>query len=160
MPNFNKVFLMGNLTRDPELRVTPKGTPVCQFGLAVNRVFRTDSGENQEETTFVDVEAWGRQAETISKYVSKGKPLFVEGRLKLDSWESKAGEKRSKIKVGLENLQLISSRGEGGTPSQRPEAHAPQERAAPAASTPAASTPAASTPAAPAADDIEEDVPF
>ncbi|MBT6381672.1 MAG: single-stranded DNA-binding protein, partial [Opitutales bacterium] len=107
MPNFNKVFLMGNLTRDPELRATPSGTAVCQFGLAVNRVYNNSNGERQEETTFVDVEAWGRQAETVSKYVSKGHPLFVEGRLKLDSWENKEGEKRSKMKVVLENMQLI-----------------------------------------------------
>ena len=94
MPNFNKVYLMGNLTRDPELRATPSGTPVCQFGLAVNRIYNNSNGERQEETTFVDIEAWGRQAETISKYVGKGNPLFVEGRLKLDSWESKEGEKQ------------------------------------------------------------------
>ncbi|HCR28495.1 MAG TPA: single-stranded DNA-binding protein, partial [Opitutae bacterium] len=97
MPNFNKVYLMGNLTRDPELRTTPSGTPVCQFSMAVNRIYNNSNGERQEETTFVDIEAWGRQAETISKYVSKGNPLFIEGRLKLDTWENKEGEKRSKM---------------------------------------------------------------
>lgn len=145
MPNFNKVFLMGNLTRDPELRATPSGTAVCQFGLAVNRVYNSSNGERQEETTFVDVEAWGRQAETVSKYVTKGNPLFVEGRLKLDSWENKEGEKRSKMKVVLENMQLISQRGESGN------------------FTPPASAPQAATPAAAPAkqsEDIEEDVPF
>ena len=147
MPNFNKVLLMGNLTRDPELRVTPKGTSVCQFGLAVNRVFRLEGGDSQEETTFVDIEAWGRQAETISKYVTKGNPLFVEGRLKLDTWENKEGEKRSKMKVVLENMQLISGRsggGEGGYSSQSSE---PQPRAA------APKPPQQS-------ENIEEDVPF
>lgn len=155
MPNFNKVFLMGNLTRDPELRATPSGTAVCQFGLAVNRVYNNANGERKEETTFVEVEAWGRQAETISKYVSKGKPLFVEGRLKLDSWETKEGEKRSKMKVVLENMQLISQRsegeGEGGgggeSYSQSQAAAVPQERS---------SSPAPAR----KSEDIEEDVPF
>lgn len=144
MPNFNKVYLMGNLTRDPELRTTPSGTPVCQFGMAVNRIYNNSNGERQEETTFVDIEAWGRQAETISKYVNKGNPLFVEGRLKLDTWENNEGEKRSKMKVVLENMQLISQRGEGGgfasgsVPEARPSSSAPSQKS----------------------EDIEEDVPF
>ena len=149
MPNFNKVLLMGNLTRDPELRVTPKGTSVCQFGMAVNRVFRGENGETQEETTFVDVEAWGRQAEVISKYVTKGNPLFVEGRLKFDSWESKTGEKRSKLKVVVENMQLMGGRGGEGQPgggrSASFEDSAPPQRS---------QSPAVHN------DDIEEDVPF
>ena len=116
MPSFNKVILLGNLTRDPELRVTPKGTAICQLGLAVNRQFKDESGATRDETTFVDIEAWGRQAETISKYCTKGKPLFIEGRLKLDSWEDKtSGQKRSKLKVVLENFQFVGSR-EGGAP--------------------------------------------
>jgi len=147
MPNFNKVLLMGNLTRDPELRSTPSGTAVCQFGLAVNRIYNNSNGERQEETTFVDIEAWGRQAETISKYVTKGNPLFVEGRLKLDSWENKEGEKRNKMKVVLENMQLISQRGEGGGYSQSD------------ASPPAAASASASGNAQ-KGEDIEEDVPF
>ena len=144
MPNFNKVYLMGNLTRDPELRTTSSGTPVCQFGMAVNRIYNNSNGERQEETTFVDIEAWGRQAETISKYVNKGNPLFVEGRLKLDTWENKEGEKRSKMKVVLENMQLISQRGEGGSyssdsvPEARPSSSDPSQKS----------------------EDIEEDVPF
>ena len=157
MPNFNRVLLMGNLTRDPELRVTPKGTSVCQFGMAVNRVFRGENGENQEETTFVDLEAWGRQAEIISKYVGKGNPLFVEGRLKFDSWESKTGEKRSKLKVVVENMQLMGGRGEasnGGGGFSSPEKHSPQARPAPADS------PVPSATSAAPSDDIEEDVPF
>ena len=114
MPNFNKVYLMGNLTRDPEMRTTPTGTSVCQFGMAVNRIYNNSNGERQEETTFVDIEAWGRQAETISKYVNKGNPLFVEGRLKLDTWENNEGEKRSRMKVVLEVFEFISQRGERG----------------------------------------------
>lgn len=148
MPNFNRVLLMGNLTREPELRVTPKGTSVCSFGMAVNRVFRTESGETQEETTFVDVEAWGRQAEIISKYVTKGSPLFVEGRLRLDTWESKAGEKRNKLKVIVENMQLMGG-GRGESASGAPDEHAPAARPAPPRQQ-----------QQPTSDDIEEDVPF
>ena len=149
---------MGRLTRDPELRATPTGRAVCQFGLAINHYYNNSSGERQEETTFVDVEAWGPRAETISKYVSKGHPLFVEGRLKLDSWENKEGEKRSKMKVVLENMQLISQKGEGGGGSFNPSQSVPQQRSDSGASAPA---PAASPPAASQkSEDIEEDVPF
>jgi len=115
MANLNRVLLIGNLTRDPELRVTPKGTAICQFGLAVNRTFKDEGGQQREETTFIDVEAWGRQGETIAKYCKKGRPLFVEGRLRLDSWEDKAsGQKRSRMKVVLENFQFLGGRAEGG----------------------------------------------
>ncbi len=115
MANVNKVILIGNLTRDPELRVTPKGTPVCQFGLAVNRQFKDEaSGQTREEVTFIDLEAWGKQAETIAKFCTKGRPLYVEGRLKFDQWDDKtSGQKRSKLKVVLENFQFLGSR-EGG----------------------------------------------
>lgn len=151
MANFNKVILMGNLTRDPELRVTPKGTSVCAFGMAVNRVFRSsEGGETQEETTFIDLEAWGKQAEIISKYVSKGNPLFVEGRLRLDSWESKTGEKRSKLKVIVENMQLMGGRG-GESGPQGSDSYAPAARS---------SSPSGQRSAPAPSDDIEEDVPF
>ncbi len=150
MANFNKVILLGNLTRDPELRVTPKGTSVCQFGMAVNRVYRSGD-ETQEETTFVDLEAWGKQAEIISKYVNKGNPLFIEGRLKFDSWESKEGEKRSKLKVIVENMQLMGSRGDNGG-QQSSGGYAPAQRDS-APSAPSSQAPASSG-------DIEEDVPF
>src|SRR3954462_28182 len=116
MPSLNKVLLMGNLTRDPELRVTPKGTPICQFSLAINRQFKMESGETREEVIYVDVEAWGKQGETIAKYCTKGRPLYVEGRLKLDQWEDKnTKEKRSRMKVVLEQFQFLGdSRGGGG----------------------------------------------
>ena len=104
--------MIGNLTRDPESRATPKGTAVCSFSLAMNRRYKTESGEDRDETTFVDVEAYGKQAELISKYVTKGRPLMVEGRLKLDTWE-KNGEKRSRLKVVTENFQFMGSREEG-----------------------------------------------
>ena len=130
MPSFNKVFLMGNLTRDPELRYTPKGTAVTDVGMAVNRVFNSADGQRQEETTFVEVTFWGRTAETVCKFLSKGKPLFVEGRLKFDSWE-KDGQKRSKLSVNGENFQFIDSRKDsgdspGGGGGQSSNAEAPQ----------------------------------
>ncbi len=115
MAYLNKVFLIGNLTRDPELRVTPKGTAICQFGIAVNRQFKDESGATRDETTFVDIEAWGKQGELVSKYLTKGSLAMVEGRLKLDQWEDKtSGQKRSKIKVVLDNVQFLSTRGAGG----------------------------------------------
>jgi single-strand DNA-binding protein len=115
MAYLNKVFLIGNLTRDPELRVTPKGTAICQFGLAVNRQFKDESGATRDETTFIDIEAWGKQGELVAKYLAKGSPAMVEGRLKLDQWEDKqSGQKRSKLKVVLDNVQFLSTRGGAG----------------------------------------------
>ena len=110
MANLNKVMLIGNLTRDPELRVTPKGTSVAQFALAVNRKFRDEAGADREEVTYVDLEAWGKTGETIAKWCTKGKPLFVEGRLRLDTWEDKTTkEKRSRMKVVVDNFQFLGS---------------------------------------------------
>ena len=117
MASYNKVILMGNLTRDPELRVTPKGTSVCQIGLAVNRTYRDSDGNNREDVTFVDVDAFGKQAEVLAKYMNKGRPILVEGRLQLDSWESKTGEKRNKLKVILEGFQFVGSKSDGGDSS-------------------------------------------
>ncbi len=145
MASFNKVILMGNLTRDPEMRYTPKGTAVARLGMAVNRKYTTESGEAKEEVTFVDVDAWGKQAEVIAQYCRKGKALLVEGRLKLDQWDDKAtGQKRSRLGVVLESFQFVGGRredevggGGGGVvpppsaPSMRPSA--PQRSAAPPA---------------------------
>lgn len=111
--NLNRVFLMGNLTRDIELRHTSGNQPVANIGLAVNRRWKTPEGENREETTFVDCEAWGRTAEVMAQYLAKGRPVFIEGRLKLDQWE-KDGQKFSKLRVVVESFQFIDSRGEGG----------------------------------------------
>jgi len=112
MASFNKVIIAGNLTRDPELRYTPKGTAVARIGLAVNRVYTTETGEKKEEVTFIDVDAFGRQAEVIGQYMKKGRPLLVEGRLKLDSWEDKnTKQKQSKLKVVLESFSFIDSKG-------------------------------------------------
>ncbi|MCC5788106.1 MAG: single-stranded DNA-binding protein [Opitutales bacterium] len=112
MASFNKVILLGNLTRDPELRVTPGGLSICKMGLAVNRTFKDRDGNKREDTTFVDVEAFGQQAEVLSKYMAKGRPLFMEGRLKFDTWENAEGEKRSKLGVVLESFQFIGGRGD------------------------------------------------
>jgi single-strand DNA-binding protein len=111
MAHLNKVLLLGNLTRDPELRATPKGNSVVQFGLAINRAFRGEDGESREETTFVDLEAWGRTAELIARYLNKGSACLVEGRLRLDSWEDKAsGERRSRLRVVADGVQFIGRR--------------------------------------------------
>lgn len=114
MASLNKVMLIGNVTRDPEVRYTPKGTAVTDVGLAVNRVY-TLEGEKREETTFVDITFWGRQAEIVGEYVKKGRPLFVEGRLQMDTWEDKqSGQKRSRLKIIAEQMQLLGGRGGGG----------------------------------------------
>lgn len=114
MPNLNKVMLMGNLTRDPEIKYTPKGTAIAAFGIAINRNWTTESGEKREEVTFVDVEAYARVAELLGEYVHKGDPLFIEGRLKLDTWDDKqSGQKRSKMKVIIENIQFLGGKKSG-----------------------------------------------
>jgi len=151
MPSLNKVLLMGNLTRDPELRVTPKGTSICQFSLAINREFKLESGEKKEEVTYVDVEAWGKQGETIAKYVTKGRPLYVEGRLRLDQWEDKdTKEKRSRMKVVLEQFQFLGSKDDRPAGGGDGGGEAPGHRAPPTG-----------RPAGPSrTENIDEDVPF
>jgi single-strand DNA-binding protein len=150
MANFNKVILVGNLTRDPELRVTPQGLSICKLALAVNRNYKTQGGEDQEETTYVDVDAFGKPAEIISKYMGKGRPILVEGRLKTDSWTSQAGEKRSKLKVVLENFQFMGGRGEEGSDTGRSQYN----------SGPARDTAAPSQAGDYESKDIDEDIPF
>lgn len=118
MANVNKVILIGNVTRDPEVKFTSKGSAVTDIGLAINRNYTLDNGEKREETTFVDVELWGRLAEIAGEYAKKGRPVYIEGRLRMDTWEDKAsGQKRSRMKVVGENLQLLGSRTGGGSPS-------------------------------------------
>jgi single-strand DNA-binding protein len=114
MPNYNKVLLMGNITRDIELKHTSSNQAVATIGLAVNRRYKTAQGEMKEEATFVDCEAWGKTAEVIQQYFSKGKPIFIEGRLKLDQWEDKEGKKQSKLRVVIEGFEFVESRGGGG----------------------------------------------
>ena len=141
MASFNKVILLGNLTRDPEVRYTPKGSAVCDLGIAVNRQYTLDSGEKREEVTFVDVVLWSRLAEIAGEYLKKGRPVFIEGRLQLDTWDDKqSGQKRSKLRVIGETMQLLGGRppgaggGEGGesrsgktTPPPKSEAAAPDD---------------------------------
>jgi single-strand DNA-binding protein len=151
MANLNRVLLIGNLTRDPEVRYTPKGTAVAEIGLAVNRVYSGEDGERKEETTFVDVTLWARQAEVAGQYLKKGRPVFIEGRLQLDSWEDKqTGQKRSRLRVVGENLQLLGSRqdAEGGTPI------APPRRSSPAG------PPSRPEPRDPDLDAEPDDIPF
>jgi len=109
MANLNKVFLIGRLTRDPEVLYTQQGTPLAKLGMAVNRVWRDQNGEQREETCFVDLEAWGKRAQTIEKYLRKGSPIFVEGHLRFNSWETREGEKRSKLNVNIDNFQFLDS---------------------------------------------------
>lgn len=156
MANLNKVMLIGNLTRDPELRVTPKGTAICQFSLAVNRKFRDEAGADREEVTYVDIEAWGKSGENIAKYCTKGRPLFVEGRLRLDQWEDKnTKEKRSRMKVVCDNFQFLGTgRAEGGAPGGEGGGEQPRYNSpAPRSGAPRPSAPAPQ-------ENLDEDVPF
>jgi single-strand DNA-binding protein len=148
MASFNKVILLGNLTRDPEVRYTPKGTAVTELGMAVNRVYTADNGEKREETTFVDVTLWGRTAEIAGEYLKKGRPVLIEGRLQLDTWDDKqSGQKRSKLKVVGEGLQLIGGRPGGGGGEEG-------SSSAPRSSKPAAPPKVTSSDAAPDDDEI------
>jgi single-strand DNA-binding protein len=158
MASFNKVILAGNLTRDPELRYLPKGTAVAQFALAVNRTWKSESGEAKEEVNFIEVEAFGRQAEVIAQYMRKGRPLLVEGRLKQDSWEDKTThQKKTKLKVVLEGFSFIDSKGQdSGAPSS---AEAPRRPAAAPSAPPTAPKPP-DAPEGDAAGVEEDDVPF
>jgi single-strand DNA-binding protein len=153
MASFNKVILLGNLTRDPEVRYTPKGTAVTDLGLAVNRTYTADNGEKREEVTFVDVTFWGRTAEVAGEYLKKGRPVFVEGRLQLDSWDDKtSGQKRTKLKVIGENMQMLGSpRGGAGGGGGDEEAGSSAPRSS--------SRPAPPPKAAPSAPDDDE-IPF
>jgi single-strand DNA-binding protein len=135
MASFNRVLLMGNLTRDPQMKYLPSQTPVTEFGLAASRKFKAANGEMREDVVFVDCSAFGRTAEIINQYCTKGKPLFIEGRLKLDQWEDKnGGGKRSKLTVVVENVQLLGGRdgGQAGpSGGDAPPAAAPRGASAP-----------------------------
>jgi len=158
MPNLNKVMLMGNLTRDPEIKYTPKGTAIANFGIAVNRTYTPEGGEKREEVTFIDLEAFGRTAEVIGEYFKKGRPIFIEGRLKLDQWDDKTtGKKMSKLRVVVDSFEFLASReggpgGPGGGASGGEPQSAPPARRAPSA-----------PPRPPADPDLDvqpDDVPF
>lgn len=134
MASLNRVFLMGNLTRDPEVRYTPKGTAVADISMAINMTYRTQDGSDREEVVYVDVVTWGRQAETCGQYLSKGSPVFVEGRLQLDQWEDKDGQKRSRLRVRAERVQFLGrgKASEGKPPAQAVSDSQVAQRPAPA----------------------------
>ncbi|MGE4550272.1 MAG: single-stranded DNA-binding protein [Opitutales bacterium] len=164
MASLNKVLMMGNLTRDPEVRTLPSGVAVCDFRIAVSRSYTDREGNRREETAYVDVSSFGKQAETISKYMVKGRPIFVEGRLKLDEWE-KDGEKRSKLKIILENFQFVGggdgapSSGSGSESSNLTPTPPPEDKSATPPQDPPTSSPSSETEVQ--ADSVEEDdVPF
>jgi single-strand DNA-binding protein len=153
MPNLNSVHLIGNCTRDPELRYTPNGTAICDIGVAINRSYTSDDGQKREDTTFVDVTLWARVAEIAAQYLKKGAPVFIDGRLQLDTWDDKqTGQKRTKLKVVGENIQFLGAR--------------PQSEAGPSSPSQPARTPAPAPSARPAAPrdpdlDVEpDDIPF
>ena len=153
--NFNKVILAGNLTRDPELRYTPQGTAIAKIGLAINRRYTGQDGQTKDVTTFVDIDAFGKQAEVIGQYLKKGRPVLIEGRLKLDQWDDKTtGQKRSRLGVILESFQFIDSKAGGAEGASAPSSPAPTRPARPAAQP---ASPATESDVPPIEDD---DVPF
>jgi single-strand DNA-binding protein len=153
MASYNKVILVGNLTRDPELRYTPKGMAIAKIGLAVNRNWTSESGEKKEEVTFVDVDIFGRTAENVAQYMKKGRPILIEGRLRLDQWDDKqTGQKRSKLGVVAETVQFLGSPSGGGG-GEGGDAPAPRRPSTPSAPAPSST----SEPDMPPSDD---DVPF
>ena len=164
MASLNKVMLIGNLTRDPEIKYTPKGTAIADIGLAVNRNYTTESGEKREEVTFIDVTLWGRTAEIVGEYCKKGRPLFVEGRLQLDQWDDKqTGQKRSKLKVVGDNIQLLGGReggagGGGGRSSEGESQEGPPSGGG--GGFKKAPPPQRKPPADPDLDAAEDDIPF
>lgn len=164
MASLNKVMLIGNLTRDPEVRYTPKGTAVAELGVAVNRRYTAENGEKREETTFVDVTLWGRTAELAGQYLKKGRSVYIEGRLQLDSWDDKqTGQKRSKLRVVGEEMQFLGgSPRDGGSSDEeydggggysRPQYERPQRAAA-------RPTPPPKPPVDPDLDVEDDDIPF
>jgi single-strand DNA-binding protein len=143
MPTVNKVMLLGNLTRDPELRYTPQGAAVCEFALALNRVYTNkQTGQRVEEVSYIDIVAWGRTGELCAEYLKKGRQAFIEGRLTQDRWESQDGKKMSKVRVTAESVQFLGSRPPGG--------------GGPAGAAPAAAAPESASEEAPP----QEDIPF
>jgi single-strand DNA-binding protein len=157
MASLNKVLLIGNLTRDPDVKMLSSGRPVCNFGLALNRSYKDGEGNRKEEVTFVDVECYGPRAEAVGRFFTKGRSIFVEGRLKLDQWESKEGEKRSAIRVVLDNFEFVDSKQESAGMSERQ----PSANIATKSDTTTNST----VPDSPSSDvksdpDLDEDVPF
>jgi single-strand DNA-binding protein len=160
MASFNKVILLGNLTRDPETRVTANDLTICKMGLAVSRSFSTRDGERREETTFVDIDAFGRQAEVITKYLRKGSPIMIEGRLRLDQWETNDGQKRNKLCVVLENFQFVGGRDDSGNSGGGYEQSSPPKREAQGSSSSSSASASSKDDFSADGDTLDEDVPF
>ena len=159
MANLNKVMLIGNLTRDPEIKYTPKGSAVADIALAVNRNYTLENGEKREETTFVDIVLWGRLAEIAGEYLKKGRPVYIEGRLQLDSWDDKqTGQKRTKMRVVGEGLQLLGSRGDGGGEPGGGSSHSAPPQRSQSARPPAPKRPPVDPDLEPGGE--EDDIPF
>ena len=153
MASLNKVLLIGNLTRDPDVRMMSNGRPVCNFGLALNRSYKDAEGNRKDETTFVDVESFGPRAEAVGRFFTKGRAIFIEGRLKLDQWESKEGEKRSAIRVVLDNFEFVDSKQD--VPSNQ------GRNIETTSSTPPSSSDSPRSESTPSSDsDLDDDVPF
>ena len=152
MASLNKVLLIGNLTRDPDVRMMSNGRPVCNFGLALNRSYKDGEGNRKEETTFVEVESFGPRAEAVGRFFTKGRSIFIEGRLKLDQWESKEGEKRSALRVVLDSFEFVDSKQDGSSS---------QPRTSESASSPQTEDSKCSTsPIVNKDDALDDDVPF
>tara|TARA_B100001093_G_scaffold70812_1_gene61328 strand:- start:706 stop:1167 length:462 start_codon:yes stop_codon:yes gene_type:complete len=153
MASLNKVLLIGNLTRDPDVRMMTNGRPVCNFGLALNRSYKDAEGNRKDETTFVDVECFGPRAEAVGRFFTKGRAIFVEGRLKLDQWETKEGEKRSAIRVVLDNFEFVDSRQEGTSTNAGPSTDKAFSQESPPKEKPIAESKEVDP-------ELDEDVPF
>jgi single-strand DNA-binding protein len=136
MASLNRVFLIGNLTRDPQLRYTPSGTAVADLGIAVNRNWTGQDGQKHEEVTFVDVTLWARQAELANEYLSKGRPVFIEGRLQLDQWQDKEGQKRQRLRVVGERMQFLGSPSGRGGDAASEKSPPPEDFGEPASASP------------------------
>lgn len=155
--NYNKVILMGNLVADPDLRTTPKGTQVCELRMAINRFVGGD-GERREEATFLDVTCWGRTAEIAGQYLSKGRAVFIEGRLQMDTWDDKTtGQKRSRLRIIAENLQMLGSPRDG---TSQPRSNGPSQGGYSQGGYSQPNRPSSPPPAAPPAADFDDDIPF
>lgn len=163
MASLNKVMLIGNLTRDPEVKYTPKGTAVAEIAIAINRNYTGADGQKKEEVTFIDVTLWERLAEIAGEYLKKGRPVFIEGRLQLDTWDDKAtGQKRSRLRVRAEQMQLLGSR-EGGGGGSQPAPHDEEEGGSSRPSSPPRSAPRPAAPGRPKPaepDEEADDIPF
>jgi len=157
MASLNKVLLIGNLTRDPDVRMMSNGRPVCNFSLALNRSYKDAEGNRKEETTFVDVESFGPRAEAIGRFFTKGRAIFIEGRLKLDQWESKEGEKRSALRVVLDSFEFVDTKQDGGTGASKTfessSSPAPSTKSPSSSENPSNDTSSSNT-------DLDDDVPF